>query len=180
MTIDDHERGGRLREARKKRPYATADAAADALGISRDTYRQHENGTRGFKRQAERYATFFRVSLDWLWTGRGEMQPGAGVEPLDAEAVELAKAFGRAPAGVQRIIEGILRGSRSLTDAERRSLEAPDVAYEQPEPDAPLSLQDSPPERPRGLPIDKTDLDQKAVDAALARPPKGSAKRKRK
>lgn len=33
----------------------------------------HENGSRGFSKSAERYADFFKVSLEWLLTGRGQM-----------------------------------------------------------------------------------------------------------
>jgi len=45
--------------------------AADAMGVSRPTYYGHENGARGFLDDAERYARFFRVSYEWLSTGRG-------------------------------------------------------------------------------------------------------------
>lgn len=73
--------GERLRQAREKAGYTSANQAAEALGISRATYAQHENGLRGFPAaRAERYARFFRVAPEWLLYGR---QKG------DAEAVEL-------------------------------------------------------------------------------------------
>lgn len=79
MTDDnDQARGARLAIARSKR-YASATEAARALGIPPATYAQHENGLRGFKRVAERYADFFRVSLEWLLTGRGEMARSNGI-----------------------------------------------------------------------------------------------------
>jgi transcriptional regulator with XRE-family HTH domain len=65
----------RLRILRLKR-YESASEAAQAIGVSPSTYIQHENGIRGSgslpRKAAERYATFFKVSLDWLLTGRGE------------------------------------------------------------------------------------------------------------
>jgi phage repressor protein C with HTH and peptisase S24 domain len=65
----------RLREAREKAGYATASDAAKAMGILPAAYINHENGWRGFSRVADKYARFFRVSLDWLLTGRGDMRP---------------------------------------------------------------------------------------------------------
>jgi transcriptional regulator with XRE-family HTH domain len=63
----------RLREARKLAGFETASDAARALGIPVATYGGHEDGNRGFKaRSGERYAQFFRVSFEWLMTGRGE------------------------------------------------------------------------------------------------------------
>jgi transcriptional regulator with XRE-family HTH domain len=61
----------RLREARFAAGYKDPASAARAMGISTVTYYSHENGTRGLVRSARRYAEFFRVSLDWLLTGRG-------------------------------------------------------------------------------------------------------------
>lgn len=65
----------RLREAREAAGYLTAADAARALGVKPPTYTHHENGTAGLSRAGARYAVFFRVSLDWLLTGRGEMKP---------------------------------------------------------------------------------------------------------
>lgn len=72
LMIEPHERLG---EARRAAGYATATDAAQAMGVPAPGYIHHENGTRGLGRQAERYARFFRVSLEWLLTGRGEMRP---------------------------------------------------------------------------------------------------------
>jgi DNA-binding XRE family transcriptional regulator len=68
FMADPHER---LQKARAEAGYPDATAAADAIGVSRPTYYAHENGTRGFIRAGERYASFFHVSLDWLLTGKG-------------------------------------------------------------------------------------------------------------
>jgi phage repressor protein C with HTH and peptisase S24 domain len=60
----------RLKAAREKAGYPTAQKAAEAMGIKFPTYAGHENGSRGFDRKAEKYARKFGVSLEWLLTGR--------------------------------------------------------------------------------------------------------------
>lgn len=73
MNLND-----RLRWARERAGFATVTAAAARLGVNRFSYAQHENGTRGFKREAaELYARRFGVSLSWLLTGRGEPKGNA-------------------------------------------------------------------------------------------------------
>ena len=62
----------RLRRAREAAGYRSTTDAAHAMGVPVPSYTHHENGTRGFSRAAERYARFYRVSLDWLLTGRGD------------------------------------------------------------------------------------------------------------
>lgn len=44
------------------------------MGVRPETYHTHENGGRGLARVGERYARFFRVNLEWLLTGRGQMR----------------------------------------------------------------------------------------------------------
>lgn len=62
----------RLAAARKEAGFGTVRAAADALGVKEVTYAQHENGTRGFRRDAaDKYARKFHVGLEWLLTGKG-------------------------------------------------------------------------------------------------------------
>lgn len=65
----------RLQRARVLAGYEDAAAGARALGVPYATYAGHENGSRGFKGQAERYAAFFQVDLTWLLTGRGQARP---------------------------------------------------------------------------------------------------------
>ncbi len=61
----------RLRSARKRK-YATATDAAAALGLSKHTYIQHENGTRDFDiEQAEFYARRLNTTPEWLLFERG-------------------------------------------------------------------------------------------------------------
>lgn len=84
----------RLRRARIEAGYKTAADAARALGISGATYNQHENDTRGLggipRKAAERYAEKFKVSLDWLLTGRGG--EAAFHEPSEDELAEMLKS----------------------------------------------------------------------------------------
>lgn len=65
----------RLAHAREQAGYATATDAARAMGLKPSAYINHENNWRGFERHAARYAAFFRVSLEWLSTGKGDMKP---------------------------------------------------------------------------------------------------------
>ena len=64
----------RLVKAREAAGYASAADAARAMGVGLSTYYNHENGSRKLSVPGPRYARFFRVSLDWLLTGRGEMK----------------------------------------------------------------------------------------------------------
>lgn len=61
----------RLEKARIARGFESARAASEYFGWKYDTYAQHENGTRGITRAAEKYAKAFRVSEAWLLTGEG-------------------------------------------------------------------------------------------------------------
>jgi len=63
----------RLKKARLDAGYDTARIAAERMGVSYDTYVQHENGTRGFPaKKAEFYAKAFNISFAWLMTGKGD------------------------------------------------------------------------------------------------------------
>ena len=72
----------RLRKARESAGYETASAAAEAMGVNIPTYIHHENGTNGLSRAGERYARFFRISLEWLLQGYGTMRGTKGVLPV--------------------------------------------------------------------------------------------------
>jgi transcriptional regulator with XRE-family HTH domain len=72
----------RLRIARERSGLSIEDAAS-ALSVPYPTYAGHENGTGGFRiPQAIKYARKFKVSLDWLLTGKGK-GPGELDEALD-------------------------------------------------------------------------------------------------
>ena len=76
----DYEMAARLRRARQiDGRFKGPTEAARALRIEPPTYLGHENGARGFKAQAPRYAGFYKVDLKWLITGVGSPR-GAPVE----------------------------------------------------------------------------------------------------
>lgn len=63
----------RLKQARERDgSYKEATEAARALGAGVSTYLAHENGTRGFRAWAPKYARFYKVNLVWLLEGIGE------------------------------------------------------------------------------------------------------------
>lgn len=66
----------RLKQARERAGYASARAAAEAMGVSAASYTQHESGLRGFKDEAAaRYASFFKVPVEWLVLGPKTLVP---------------------------------------------------------------------------------------------------------
>jgi hypothetical protein len=78
----------RLKEARQKLfPDGATDAARN-FGWNENTYRSHENGTRGIPRKMlQRYAQALHVSTMWLLEGR-EAVPGS----IDSEIAKLPEA----------------------------------------------------------------------------------------
>lgn len=85
--LEPHER---LKAARIAAGFETAPAAADAMGISHSTYMGHENGSRGFRAKAVRYARMFKTTPEWLLFGRGDADtPLADHTPLDARMIPL-------------------------------------------------------------------------------------------
>jgi len=59
--------GARLRQSRLAAGYGTATRAAAALGMSRDTYLQHENGARDYDdHRAVAYAALYGVTPQYL------------------------------------------------------------------------------------------------------------------
>ncbi len=87
MKFDDRPNAAkRLEEARIARGFKTSKEAATYFGWSYDTYAQHENGTRGIIRAAEKYAKAYRVSAGWLLTGEGK-GPG-GEEIIELEPIK--------------------------------------------------------------------------------------------
>lgn len=66
--------GQRLVKAREYARFDSAAEAAAALGVAYSTYAGHENDSSGFRaKSGELYARRFRVSFDWLMTGKGRM-----------------------------------------------------------------------------------------------------------
>lgn len=86
-----NDKAERLRQARERAGYRSAANAARALGVSYPTYVAHENpnAPTSFRADsAERYARKFKVNLEWLLTGRGELT-GDTVAPLQMDVVGL-------------------------------------------------------------------------------------------
>src|SRR4051812_41548287 len=74
--------GDRVKRARVQAGFGEATEAARAHGWPVPTYLSHENGTRGVPlRKLSTYAQAFRVSVEWLITGRGEGPGDAGDAP---------------------------------------------------------------------------------------------------
>lgn len=73
----------RLAWARETAGFEKASDAAIAVGEKAPTYLGHENGWRGFGRaKAAKYSRRYRVSLEWLLTGKGEPRPK--VQPAES------------------------------------------------------------------------------------------------
>lgn len=73
----------RLRQAREAAGFDNAREAAAALGLTYSTYAGHENGSRGPRReQLLQYARKFKVSTDWLLTGKGPPPIGPRQVPV--------------------------------------------------------------------------------------------------
>jgi transcriptional regulator with XRE-family HTH domain len=72
-TISD-----RLKQARVAAGFETVEQAAAALGVPYQTYAGHENGRSGFKADSiVQYCRRYKVSTDWLLTGRGKGPGGS-------------------------------------------------------------------------------------------------------
>lgn len=83
MSENQQDMAERLRQARLAHgKYPKATEAARAMGVEEPTYLGHENGSRGFKGNASRYADFYRVNLEWLLTGRGTMRRAEASEAV--------------------------------------------------------------------------------------------------
>lgn len=65
-------RAERLKKARKDAGFRTARDAAASLGIPYSTYAGHENSSRAYETDdAVIYARKFKVTIEWLLTGKG-------------------------------------------------------------------------------------------------------------
>lgn len=75
------EEADRLQAAREAAGYVSATDAARAFGWNETTYRAHESGRRGLKKNvAVRYAKAFRADEAWLLTGKGTPPKGVDVK----------------------------------------------------------------------------------------------------
>lgn len=103
--MDMHER---LRAAREAAGYSSVAEAARAFGWNVNTTASNENGNRTYSRTgAEKYARAYRVSLDWLLTGRGQMK---GTDPEGAEIVDIwSRIPERDRLAAKRMLEGLTK-----------------------------------------------------------------------
>jgi len=101
----------RLRKAREARGFAHASEAAKALGVPYPTYAGHENGSRGFLDDIDRYAQFFGIRAEWLRSGIGPMKSGHR-DPFQAQLEALS------PEKRQQVYQFIefLRGNRDAAE----------------------------------------------------------------
>ncbi len=114
----------RLRQARKAAGHRHATDAAEALGVNKVTYISHENGNRGIgPKAAQKYATAYRISTDWLLYGTGQTQEGTGSSGISntSELVHSLLSNSDRPASskldrelFQRSLNEALRLERSL------------------------------------------------------------------
>jgi SOS-response transcriptional repressor LexA len=93
----------RLKQAREKAGFDSAQEAADAFGWKPAAYRHHENGTRGFGADvAKKYGRAFRVKPGWL-LGWENVDPT--LPPPSRSAGEILVVNGSVEAGVWRASE---------------------------------------------------------------------------
>lgn len=77
FCMDANDIHARIRQARLRAGYKKGTEAARAFGFVVPTYLGYENGDRQpGKASARRIADVFKVSLDWLLTGRGQVDRG--------------------------------------------------------------------------------------------------------
>lgn len=99
MKTDDRpDEAKRLEFARKARNFPTPKAAASYFGWKYESYIQHEQGTRGLSRAADRYAAAFRVSKGWLLTGEG-IGPNGADDNANVSSVPIVGLAGAGPDG---------------------------------------------------------------------------------
>lgn len=104
----------RLAWARQTAGFDSPTDAARAMGVPPPTYLGHENGSRGVSRDAAvKYAEKFKVSLEWLLTGKGVARgksltavvgyigAGAKVVAIDDHAPGAGLEFVEPPPGVE-------------------------------------------------------------------------------
>lgn len=99
---DDREIGERLALARRAAGFKSAVDAAEALHVKYPTYAGHENGSRGLRRNIEKYARRFGVTMDWLMTGRGSPPVDNSGTPSGSVPKQSASNLGEPPNALVR------------------------------------------------------------------------------
>lgn len=81
------ELSNRLVESRKKAGFRSAASAAAKMEMGYSTYSAHENGSKNPSTEnLTRYASRFKVSLDWLMTGRDSAKTTCRLVPVSYAA----------------------------------------------------------------------------------------------
>lgn len=96
--IEKEKRAKRLVTARRHAQFRGPTSVAKALGIKVDTYKAYESGRNGFGiTDAKAFAKLFKVSLNWLNFGIGDMLDDD--EPSQAATVENVPIISMVSAG---------------------------------------------------------------------------------
>lgn len=101
----------RLRQARE-RHYKSARQAAAAMGVPYGTYSGHESGSRSPDLGTlDRYARFFRASVEWLAFGKAEAETmpdiSAAGHNLATTHVDVVPVVGVVEAGAFRVVDDL-------------------------------------------------------------------------
>lgn len=105
---------GRLTEARKKSDLDRKDAA-EALGLPYQTYAAHENGNRTFDVEAAvAYSRRFKVSVEWLLTGRGRGPGGTEDTAPAVSQPSAATAFPPVEPGDRKALRKLINQIKGL------------------------------------------------------------------
>lgn len=105
---NDQKIGARLKQARINAGFETAREAAASLGIPYPTYAGHENGSRGVVRAAPQYARRYRVTLDWLLTGKGDLYQADSMGKWKTQIQEGAREAAMLGASAVEIAEWVI------------------------------------------------------------------------
>lgn len=85
----------RLKAARIRAGYDTALSACEAFGWKQSAYSHHETGRNGFAKVAGRYAKAFRVSVEWLLTGKGSIDdPNSRGDVISVPVIDVRASAG--------------------------------------------------------------------------------------
>lgn len=96
IMATDVEIGARLARAREAKNL-TREQLAKRVGYSLATVQHHENGVRGIRRPAaEDYRKVLKFSLEWLYTGVGEMDGGPASDTETAEVLQFMDTLDKA------------------------------------------------------------------------------------
>ena len=99
----------RLRKARKDAGFRSAAEAANALNVPYPTYAGHENGSRGVTTEAlEVYARRFKVSADWLLTGKTNVVPSVAISTQPRPKIVLPQEKPNATIGEKVTGSGVM------------------------------------------------------------------------